>query len=512
MLSINRLAKTTLGIPPSKTWLRSYREGYLKSVRGARVPFTMGRLQAALLAVTIFAVVGVHSVPAFAQAPAPGGGVQIREGNGVHAGEFTVPVNKSQILRLDVPFSDLRIGNPKIADVMPLSDRAIYVLGNAIGSTSLTIYGPNRKLIAVADVNVTFDVQGLKARLFELLPKEKIKVHPAGGNLILTGHVSSGDVAEQAISIANNYAGGKVNNMLRVRDRQQVMLSIRFAEVERTAVKQLGVNLQAVLTNGANVIFQSGLSAASGGFVPGLTQTVGTVIAGGTLTSGALSLSAFFDALENKGALKTLAEPNLIALSGDTADFLAGGEFPYRVINKDGEVGVEFKKFGVGLSFTPTVLDSSRINLVVAPEVSKIDTTVDVAAGAALRVSRASTTVELGDGQSFAIAGLLQSDFDDSVSRVPGLGDVPIIGALFRSAQYRRKETELVILVTPRLVKPMSANETVLPSDKFIPPSDTDIFLMGKTEASRKARMTSGQGQTKPAAGGLNGVSGHIIQ
>jgi pilus assembly protein CpaC len=496
-----------------KIWPQFCDESRRRCISFARSLFTLKQARVAVLAAILCTGVGVNSIAAFAQSPEARGGVhvQLRLGNGVHAGEFTLPINKSQILRLDVPFRDIRVGNAKVADVMALSDRSIYVLGKAIGSTSLTIFGPGRKLIAVADLNVTFDVQGLKARLFQLLPKEKIEVHPAGGSLILAGNVSSGSVAEQAISIANNYAGGKINNMLRVRDRQQVMLSIRFAEVERTAIKQMGVNITAALTNGANLIFQSGLSAASGGFVPAATQVVGSVIAGGTLTSGGLSLTAFFDALEKKGVLKTLAEPNLVALSGDTADFLAGGEFPYRVINKDGEVGVEFKKFGVGLAFTPTVLDSSRINLVVAPEVSKIDTTVNVDAGAALRVSRASTTVELGDGQSFAIAGLLQTDFDDSVSKVPGLGEVPILGALFRSAQYQRKETELVILVTPRLVKPMSPNEAILPTDKYIAPSDEEIFLMGKTEGGQKAKMEPDQGQMKPSSG-VTGASGHIIQ
>ncbi|MQA64933.1 MAG: hypothetical protein GEU76_03385 [Alphaproteobacteria bacterium] len=460
-------------------------------------------------AVVVLALLSCLAYAPEGWAQAKSNGVQVQQNNGVHAGEFTVAVNKSQILRLDTPFKDVSIGNAKIADVLVMSDRTIYILGKAIGSTSLTIFGTDRRLIAVADVTVTHDLQNIKGRLFELLPKERIEVRPAGDTVILAGMVSTGDVASRAVAIANTYAPGKVRNMLRVLGRQQVMLAVRFAEVERTAVKELGLNVAAIFNNGNVSAGINSFMNENGAAFPG--SFLGTMTGGVEAVWGQFTLAAVFDALERKGVVKTLAEPNLIALSGDTADFLAGGEFPYRVINTDGEVGVEFKKFGVSLAFTPTVLDNSRINLVVAPESSKIDSTVETEAGAALSVRRASTTVELGDGQTFAIAGLLQNDFDDVVSQVPWLGDVPVLGTLFRSSRYQRRETELVILVTPRLVRPMAAADAVLPTDKFIPPSESDLFLMGKTETIADGR--SAMGKTAPAvSGGLAGARGHIIE
>jgi pilus assembly protein CpaC len=228
-------------------------------------------------------------------------------------------------------------------------------------------------------------------------------------------------------------------------------------------------------------------------------------IAGGTI-------AAIFDTLETKGLLKTLAEPNLVALNGDTASFLAGGEFPIEVDAGDGVTTIEFKEFGISLAFTPTVLDDGLMSLDVAVEASTIDPTgisVETSAGTtpSLITRRANTTVELRDGQSFAIAGLLQNDFLDNIQQMPWLGDVPVLGTLFRSTDYNRKETELVILVSPRLVQPAPAGSLATPVDNFVMPSDLDIFAFGRLESPQ-----SGIGPLGGSAGGIDGSFGHIIK
>jgi len=251
-----------------------------------------------------------------------------------------------------------------------------------------------------------------------------------------------------------------------------------------------------------------------------------TGFASGGVTSislgGGTDLTAIFDALEKKGVVKTLAEPSLIALSGDTASFLAGGEFPVPVaqdVNDGGNtITVEFKEFGVSLAFTPTVLDDGLMNIVVSPEVSAIDpsnsTRVNDLIVPGLSVRRATTTVELRDGQSFSIAGLIQSDFQDSISQFPWVGDIPVVGALFRSSNFQKNETELVIIVTPRLVQPAPAGTLAAPTDHFVPPSDTDLFLFSRPEApeSGTSEGKGGYDLSAEAAGGISGTYGHIIK
>ncbi|HEX9808324.1 MAG TPA: pilus assembly protein N-terminal domain-containing protein, partial [Alphaproteobacteria bacterium] len=301
-------------------------------------------------------------------------GVTVQTGAGVHAGEFVVPVNKSQILRLDVPFTDISVGNAKIADVLALTNRTLYILGKAIGTTSLTIFGPNRRLIAVADLVVTFDIEGVKARLNEMMPGETVEVRPLGNSVVLSGMVSSAERAERAATIANRYAPGAVTNMLRVGSAQQVMLAVRFAEVRRSALKSIGINLLALkdgITFGT--IGDTGFEFGTGAGASGVDPDPGFLRGVLGISIGSYTVQALFDALETKGFSRTLAEPTLVALSGDTASFLAGGEFPITVISEDGQVDVTFKQFGISLDFTPTVLDRNRINLIVKPEVSNLD-------------------------------------------------------------------------------------------------------------------------------------------
>ncbi len=408
-----------------------------------------------------------------------------------HAGELSVPIDKSQVLRLDVPFADLLIGNAKIADVLALSDRSIYVLGKAQGSTSLMVYAPDKTLLAVLDVVVGPDIEGLQDKLRMLVPGEAIEVHPLNGALVLSGDVSSAGRMGRILAVAERFAPGLVTNLLSLRGSQQVMLKVRFVEVSRNALKSLGLNFD---------IFEGDFSFASGDSFDANSAGLGT--AGATNLAadafgaglfagnvGAAGLRVLFEALEAKGLAKTLAEPNLIALSGDTASFLAGGEFPIEVAQSgaaasgDAAITIEFKEFGISLAFTPTVLDDGLINLIVSPEVSALDFSVSVNGTPGLTTRRATTTIELRDGQAFAIAGLLQEDFQDAVRQVPILGDIPVLGALFRSSEYQRRESELVIIVEPRLVRPAPAGSLATPADNLIQPSDLDLWLYGRIEA-----------------------------
>lgn len=423
------------------------------------------------------------------------------------APEVQVPVNRSHIVQTAQPFTDILIGNPDIADVVTLSDRRIYVLGKAFGTTSLTIYGAGGRVLSVMDVVVTPDLPGLRQRLHEIVPGAPIEVRAAADAILLSGVAPSAAVLDKALAVAENYAPGKVTNLVTLGGSQQVMLHVRFAEVQRSAAKQLGVNFNAFLPDGDDFI------ALATGIVPSLTPFG---VLAGSLTNGSTQVDVLLDALERDGVVKTLAEPNLIATSGVTASFLAGGEFPIPVGQDEDENGVditiEFKEFGVKLAFTPTVLDQGVINLVVEPEVSAIDPGTSIQLGGltipGLTTRRASTAVDLRHGESFAIAGLIRSDFTDEVEAFPGLGEVPVLGALFRSAEFQSEETELVIIVTPYLTRPARPDLLRLPTDTFREPTAFDLFMLGRIE-SATAPAAAG---TAPPGSGLAGGVGYIVR
>ncbi|PCI33584.1 MAG: pilus assembly protein CpaC [Alphaproteobacteria bacterium] len=433
-----------------------------------------------------------------------------------HAGELVVIVDKSQILNLDVPYKDVLVGNPEVADILPLTNKSIYIIGKKTGSTSLTVYGPKKRLIAVLDLVVSLDLEGLKSRLYELMPGEKFEVRPANGAILLSGAVSSAGHLSKALAVAERYAPGLVTNLMSVTGSQQVLLEVRFAEVQRSTIKQLGFNLTAI---GSDFLLGSGDIVINGSIDTG-NFGIGDINFG----IGDTDFNILFDNLEQRGLVKTLAEPNLVAMSGDTASFLAGGEFPVPVARAGGSDGqvtitVEFKQFGIALAFTPTVLDNGLINLVVSPEVSNIDRNSSVTISGfnipGLATRRAKTTVELRDGQSFAIAGLIKSDFQDTIRQFPILGDMPIIGALFRNSRYEKNETELVIVVTPHLVQPAMAGQIRTPADGFIPPNDFEFFLMGKLENDQSnggPAMNPRAMMKAREAGGIEGDYGHIIE
>jgi pilus assembly protein CpaC len=405
-----------------------------------------------------------------------------------------------------------------------LTNQTVYVLGKQLGTTNLTIYGAKRKLLAVLDLVVSFDVESLKAKLHDVLPGEVIEVRTVNGGILLSGKVSNETSLSDALAIAEQYAPKSVTNAMSVQGSQQVLLQVKFAEVSRNVARQLGIGHDLAVTGDLafRLVTSSALPLALG-----LPSGIATLDTGGNP-----SLSTTFQSLEDRGLVKTLAEPNLIALSGDTANFLAGGEFPVPVAQDNNTITIEFKEFGVGLSFTPTVIGTDLINLIVAPEVSRIDPTVSVSTvtgldGVGISVPglstrRAKTTIELRDGQSFAIAGLLQEDYQNAISGLPWLADIPILGALFRSTGFQRNETELVILVTPHLVKPaQSIAELTAPTDRLVLPSDTDLFLFGRTEGENSgAAPTTGGTPAAPGGGdtlsqgqgGFAGPYGYITE
>jgi len=372
-------------------------------------------------------------------------------------------------------FVDLVIGDPEVADVMPLTDRSFYIHGKAIGSTTISAYDPNRRLIGAMRVEVRHDIARLQQALRRRLPQGSIRVASLNGRVELSGTVADAASVERAMVIARQFDAEAIN-ALEVRQTQQVMLEVRFIEASRNAGRELGFNwqvagrrIQAVVSGAAST------NTAFGTFL-------GSILRGGT------DVDVLINALEQKGLGRRLAEPNLVAMSGEKASFLAGGEFPFPVAGAPNQAPtVQFRKFGVGLTFVPTVLSDGIINLKIEPEVSQIDRSASVSVGAgfvpSLVVRRASTTVQLRDGQSFAIAGLLQSDSSDNAKQLPWIGSVPVLGALFRSAAYERRETDLAIIVTPRLVRAANPGEPLrTPLQATRPANDIDRFVLGRQE------------------------------
>ncbi|MFC3069161.1 type II and III secretion system protein family protein [Phenylobacterium soli] len=456
-----------------------------------------------------------------AATPPSGARAQTVDGSAVSAAqapvsELIVPAGKSRVLQIPETYTDVMVADPKIADVLPLNAHSVYVVGKTAGSTALSLYGPGKRLISATNVVVSADVDGLKARLADLLPRERdISVRPANQSLVLSGVVSSPAALSQALALAETYAPTKVVNMLGVEGTQQVMLSVRFVEMQRSVAKNLRLNVNRSLSGGNPQVsvFTGDTLVRNGG---ALIDSFGSV----SLLFNH-NLEILLDALEDKGVVRTLAEPNLMAMSGDTANFLAGGEFPIPVAQNNAAgstptITIEFKQFGVGLAFTPTILRDGMINISVDPEVSSIDPTVSVDLGLikvpGIKVRRAHTTVELREGESFTIAGLLKDDYRSEIRQYPFIGDVPVLGALFRSNGFTHDQTELVIVVTPHLVTARRA-VAALPSDRFTPPSDLERFLFGWQEGVGRNLKPEDRAllSADPSKGGVDGPHGHVL-
>ncbi|MCL3880900.1 type II and III secretion system protein family protein [Marivita sp. GX14005] len=404
---------------------------------------------------------------------------------------LNVPMNRAVVVESEVPFAELSIANPAIADISSLSERTIYVLGKTPGTTSMTILDANGQLIANVDVRVAPDLSEFKERLRQILPNETIEVRTANDGIVLSGTVSSIVRMERALELAQRYAPERVSNLMTVGGVQQVMLKVRFAEMQRSVSKALRSSLA---TGGSVLDGDLGLELGTGNSAPfaavdsvadklaSSSDSQGAILFG--FNAGGLEVGILLEALESKGVVRTLAEPNLTSLSGQEAKFLAGGEYPVPVSQEDGRISVQFKPFGVELNFIPRVLDKDIINLELEAAVSSIDPSSGVDTGS-IRIDgfqrrETSTTVELRDGESFAIAGLLQDDFRDVNDQIPWLGDIPVLGALFRSAEYQREQSELVIIITPHLVTPTRGEALALPTDRVRPPSEKDLFLFGR--------------------------------
>ena len=428
----------------------------------------------------------------------------MRNGTGSVLG---VPMNRAVVVESETPFAELSIANPSIADISTLSNRTIYVLGKAPGTTTLTLLDDAGRLITNIDVRVAADISEFKERLRQILPDERIEVRTANDGIVLSGTVSSTQKLQRALDLAERYAPERVSNLMSVGGVQQVMLKVRFAEMQRSVSKSLSSTVSVTGNSaagfaGTGTISSTGVSIQDGN-AGGAQFNIGV---------GNVQLSILLEALEERGMVRTLAEPNLTALSGQEASFFAGGEFPLPVAQENGTITVEFKPYGVGLDFIPRVVDGDLINLELETEVSAIDPSNAFTVGGlrldAVSTRKASTTVEMRDGESFAIAGLLREDFQDTSSQLPWLGDIPILGSLFRSASFQRNQSELVIIITAHLVTPTLGEALALPTDSITPPSESDLFLFGRTEGSRTPKKGAA---AEVAKQDFDGAYGYVL-
>jgi pilus assembly protein CpaC len=504
---------------------------------------SVGRALKALLTVLVlllFATVSLHAQDRARRQAAAEDSTLVRH--------VVVTVNKSRTITFPSPFKTASIASTEIADITPLTDRSIYIQGKKIGTTNVSIFDQNMQLVELLDLEVTIDTGSLQDKIRARTGHNWIRVTSNSGEVVLSGTAPDAVSADQAVALAKSVVKtSEIVNAIAVAPAQQVMLKVRFLEASRSAERDLGVNWFATNSSGSRG-FSIGRGTPNIGPVPTTTTTTsgstttttatanntggislikssgallstasgepfGVVLA--NLINGGTNIDVMVSALETKGLVRRLAEPNLVALSGDEARFLAGGEFPVPIaVSTTTGAGItptiEFKKFGVSLGFVPTVLGRGLINLRIAPEVSELDfsnaVTISGTVIPSLVVRNAQTTIELRDGQSFAIAGLLQSRGARNIDQVPWLGTVPVLGALFRSSAYQNQESDLVIIVTPHLVQPTTpVDRLATPFDQRLPSNDSDFFINGQLEVPKRYTdyVTSG--------GELNGPYGAIV-
>ncbi|TGS17190.1 type II and III secretion system protein family protein [Mesorhizobium sp. M2E.F.Ca.ET.209.01.1.1] len=421
-----------------------------------------------------------------------------------------VAKGKPKTIMTSAAFYQIVIGDPEIANVNPLTDKSFYVLGNNLGTTGIALFDQNKQLVGTIDIEVTLDTDQLASTIRASVPDAKIKVGSANGRVVLSGEADDAVAADKASKIASRFSGNEeVINSVNISSSQQVQLNVRFVEINRQAGQDLGAKY------GANFAF--GMGGRDVVIDPGTVPSAGTGEIIGRLLSNGVSIDIAIKALEERGLARRLAEPNLIARSGQTASFLAGGEFPIPVSEDNGKISVTYKKYGVGLDFTPTVLKDGLVSLDIAPEVSSIDpsASIQVSSGISIPafiVRRARTSVDLKNGQSFMIAGLLQSQNDITTSRVPGIGKLPVLGPLFSSKSYQRRETDLVIIVTPYLVKPVDPSKKMVePTDGTRPASAADYFLNNTEEVDASAPKRPLAFADGAAARSVSATSGHFL-
>jgi len=426
-------------------------------------------------------------------------------------------VNKLGKLRSPLVVQRAHVVNPEIAELIyspTQSPQWVFISGKSVGTTQMTLWGRDNVLLGSFEIIVSPDVSGLKKSMYEIFPEENVSIRSSGDRITLTGTVSGAMKLKEIMTLAESFAPGKVVNMLQVGGVQQVMLEVRIAEISKSVGNRLGINFGwsgnsgfalNILDNLTNIVVPS---------IGDLSVTPGTSINAALGFMRGDPVIVAIDALQEDGLLQILAKPTLIAQSGQSASFLAGGEFPFPVASSFDRFSIEWKPFGVGLNFTPTVLGNDTISLVVSPEVSELDFSKTISyAGYAvpsIDTRRMSTVVELKDNQSFVIAGLLKNHVRESVKKFPLLGDIPILGALFRSTRYQKDETELVVIVTPHLVKPIDADELPLPTDSFVDPTPFELLLLGRLESWRGPNAENGYAQERGPNPVLEGDFGYI--
>jgi pilus assembly protein CpaC len=436
--------------------------------------------------------------------------------DGESTGSMSLDEGKGALLRLGEDATSVFVADPAIADVHVPSPKAVFVLGKKAGTTTLYVLGANNKTLLQRSLIVRRDLDALRSEMTSRFPTMNLRLTTGPGSLLVAGQAVNAADADAVVQSITPYLSEKeiLVNRITIDRPLQVQLRVRITEVDRNVTQQLGINWQAI----GNVAGGFAAGIYSGRPIYNLNQPITTngqttypvnlpngnaFSLMGKFVKGSNDIEALVDALNQEGLLTVLAEPSLVAMSGQTASFLAGGEFPIPVSQTNGAITVDFKQFGVKLDFTPTVLSEHRISLKVRPEVSQIDSTVSVTTGGVtvpgLSVRRADTTVELASGQSFAIGGLLQSNVQDVISQVPGLGSLPILGKLFSSTNYQNNKTELVIIVTPYLVEPTDPDKLRSPLESLISPSNDVEYSFQHEHGSASAQ--SGQPRLVGAAG-----------
>jgi len=436
-----------------------------------------------------------------------------------------IEVGKGTLIRFKEPVSNVFIANPKIADLQIKSSTIVYIYGKAQGETNLYAVTNDDRVVYDGTISVNHNLGSLESALNHVIPDANIQVKSYEGLLLLTGNVDNPEEAEDARRMAEDFIGKDktIINKLQIATPVQVNLRVRIAEIGRDTKKQLGFNWQNMFLNGGTAIgMVQGATVFDAipdptGLTNSLVKEFSVLNTGlnsmfGGFQAGNFDINFIIDALETEGVLSVLAEPNLTTQSGESANFLAGGEYPVPTLD-DGQVVIEFKEFGISLDFTPVVLDSGRINMHIKPEVSQLSSNGSITLQGfnipALSTRRVETTIELGSGQSFAIAGLLQNSVTHDLEKFPWLGDIPILGAIFRSSKFRRQETELVIIVTPYIVQPHNGGTMPLPTDGLEMPNDFDRYIKGQSYATRKPDMpTPVQGKNSQK---LNNAAGFIL-
>nr|WP_245263928.1 MULTISPECIES: type II and III secretion system protein family protein [unclassified Mesorhizobium] len=419
-----------------------------------------------------------------------------------------LPVSQSVTIQVSANLGDIVVGDEKIADAQPMTDRTLYVIGKGAGTTTVNLFSTDKRSLGALQIEVGVDVSDMAQAIRQVAPRSRIEVGSVNGRVRLGGHVKDGATLAAILEVAKQYGPDDIINSVTVDDSQQVNLEVRVLEAKRNAGRDLGVSIRGNNSSGTTKV-GTGITAVdkddvvlgAGGFLSNLLSN--STPFGALLTrviDSNIKVDLYIEALEAKGVVRTLANPNLTTLSGEEASFNAGGEVPIRSLDKDGQIQIDFKQFGVNLKFTPVVLEDDKIHMRLAPEVS--DLTGFTTAGDPIFTNRKlSTVVELRDGQSFAVGGLLSSKTTKLQNQVPWLGQVPVIGTLFRNSSNQKEETELVVIVTPHLVRPVKPGEQLAtPFDKTRPANDPEFFVLGQLEVNKDMirQYETGEGVTGP--------------